>query len=356
MPGKDSHPFRHIPKPARFGVKLALFAGFGGLLVLMALAGLDFIRALRQIQTNEAQITQTYLKRHRLLEQIRSSLYLSSTLVRDYLLESNPEAARASMAGLHSLRDEMTAALREYSKALRPDEAKPFSDLKSEIYGYWNTLEPVFQWSPEERRSQGSRYLQSQVFPRRALMIGIADKIDSFNEQALSSGGQRAAELFSGLRQRVIAILGLTLGIGSILAAASIMHILRMEQEGRLRYDEIQGAQQELKRLSARLVEAQEQERRAISRELHDQVGPISQRPPSGSGQPGGDHASRQSGSSPVSLYRSGSRRRKHKGTAEHGPFAEAIDARRFGSGCSHGLAGTRGFPADGHPGRPDCA
>ena len=107
----------------------------------------------------------------------------------------------------------------------------------------------------------------------KALMIGIADKIDSFNEQALSSGGQRAAELFSGLRQRVIAILGLTLGIGSILAAASIMHILRMEQEGRLRYDEIQGAQQELKRLSARLVEAQEQERRAISRELHDQVG-----------------------------------------------------------------------------------
>ena len=273
MPVKGSYWFRRVYGSVKFGVKLALFAGFGGVLVLMALVGLDFIRELRQIQGDDAQITRTYIERHRLLEQIRSSLYLSSTFVRDYLLESNPAAAQASLAGLHRVRDKMNLTLQAYSHSIRPDEKEPFSELRSEIAGYWNTLEPVFRWSAEERRRQGVQYLETQVLPRRALMIALADRIDFFNEQVLASGGRRVTELFAGLRQRVIAILGLTLGMGSILAAASIIHILRMEREGRLRYDQIQRAQEELTKLSARLVDAQEQERRAISRELHDQIG-----------------------------------------------------------------------------------
>jgi signal transduction histidine kinase len=48
---------------------------------------------------------------------------------------------------------------------------------------------------------------------------------------------------------------------------------LNLENELNKRYEEGMRAQQELKELSARLVSAQEQERRAFSRELHDEVG-----------------------------------------------------------------------------------
>jgi len=56
-------------------------------------------------------------------------------------------------------------------------------------------------------------------------------------------------------------------------AAFSMKKILRLENESGLRYQEIAKARAELKQLSARLVEAQENERRSISRELHDEVG-----------------------------------------------------------------------------------
>jgi hypothetical protein len=67
--------------------RLVLLAGFGGLLILMAFAGVDGIQALQQIQTSNDRIRDQFLLRTQVLERIRSDLYLSGTDVRDYLLE-----------------------------------------------------------------------------------------------------------------------------------------------------------------------------------------------------------------------------------------------------------------------------
>ena len=49
--------------------------------------------------------------------------------------------------------------------------------------------------------------------------------------------------------------------------------ILGLEAQARLQYGEVAEARTQLKELSARLVQAQEEERRSLSRELHDEVG-----------------------------------------------------------------------------------
>jgi signal transduction histidine kinase len=52
-----------------------------------------------------------------------------------------------------------------------------------------------------------------------------------------------------------------------------LLYIIRIEGQNSSRYQEVLKARGALEQLSARLVDAQETERRTISRELHDQVG-----------------------------------------------------------------------------------
>src|SRR5436305_8517021 len=97
-------------------------------------------------------------------------------------------------------------------------------------------------------------------------MLTIADQIARISEQQLNEGDAQVASLFSQFRFRLITTVIATFGLGLLLAALSMTRILRLERES-------DAARGELKELSARLVQAQETERTAISRELHDEVG-----------------------------------------------------------------------------------
>jgi signal transduction histidine kinase len=248
-------------------------AGFGGLLLLMMFAGLDHIRTLGQIQTSNDTIRESFLSHTRLLDQIRSDLYLSGTYVRDYLLEPNGAKAEAHRASLLKTRNEMEAALQKYEALLNAEQSAPFSALTRELQSYWGVLEPVFTWTAAERRDRGYAFLRDEVFPRRMAMLGIADQIAGINESQLNAGKQDVIGMFSQFRRRSFVTTGLIIAVGLLLAVFSMRKIVGLELDTAARYREIATARAELKRLSARLVAAQENERRSISRELHDQVG-----------------------------------------------------------------------------------
>src|SRR5665213_939982 len=59
--------------------RLALVLGFGGLLAIMALAGIDALRVLQQIRRQGDQIQQRYRAENRALNQVRADVYVSGT-------------------------------------------------------------------------------------------------------------------------------------------------------------------------------------------------------------------------------------------------------------------------------------
>jgi len=218
-------------------------------------------------------VREEFLERSRRIDEIRSAVYLSGTLVRDYLLEPDPSAAERQLVSLRALRKKMDAELRDYSNLLAASEAQPVASLRSELDAYWRSLDPVFAWTPEQRRRQGYAFLRDEVFPRRTAMLDLADRIGAINAQEHTSGDRRLAQMFTSFRNRLLATLGITVGLGVLLAGASMGRILRLERQTRENLAAVTQARAELRELSARLVEAQENERKSISRELHDAVG-----------------------------------------------------------------------------------
>jgi signal transduction histidine kinase len=258
---------------AQTRTKLVLLAGFGGLLALMAVGGFDAIQVLQLIQSRNVQIRQVFLTRNRALDRVRSSLYLSGTVVRDYLLDPEPSGAAEELQRLRTLRSEMASAVDAYERSLSPSDVEPVQALQTGLAAYWNVIDPVLRWSPQQRREGGYTFVQHELLPRRAAVLSFSDRIAALNEQELNGGDERLEEMFGRFRRRLLVMLAATLSMGVLLAAVAASHILRLEQQSAARYRQVMRAQTELKELSARLVKAQEEERRAISRELHDEVG-----------------------------------------------------------------------------------
>jgi signal transduction histidine kinase len=264
----------HARRPNRWGARIARIAGFGGLLAILAAEGFYSLKIAWQIQVSNTEMRRDFLSRDRTLEKIRSALYESGNVVRDYILvEPGENKAETLRTELKTIRDDMETALRIYSLSLRPEERGPFQQLATEVETYWSTLEPIFDWDAKERRYRGNWFLHHEVLPRRTTVLAIAREVSEVNERALQQDERRVTDLFAQFQRRLQIITALGLGVSLVLAALTVTYTLRLEKMADGRYQESLRNQNELKELSARLVSAQEGERRAISRELHDEVG-----------------------------------------------------------------------------------
>ena len=255
------------------GARLILILGFGGMLALMGFAAMQTERLLSQIQARGSGIEARFLARNKTLTEIRSALYLSGTIFRDYVLDRDAARSEVQLRRLDQMRREMDWRVEEYEGGILGGEQETFARLKTEMANYWNVLNPALSWDSARRAQEGFQFLRDQVFPKRTAVLDLADQVAALNERQLVLGQGAVAELFNDVRRRLRWTLVVLAGLGLALAVAAGRRILELQREAGARFEQAEHARAELRELSSRLLDVQEEERRALSRELHDEVG-----------------------------------------------------------------------------------
>jgi signal transduction histidine kinase len=245
---------------------LILSLGFGGLLVCIVAAAVGVIASSHRVRNTEADSRRIFLDRLKALDQIRAQIYLSGTYVRDFLLSPDPNAEKTQAANLADLERATRTALDAYGRQLEPDEREPFQALRGEIDAYWRVLDSTIGWSPQQRNHLRLSFFYDELIPRRTTMLQIADRITTVNEQGLTRSEARLSASANALERSLMLTFAIALAGGLVLALLTIGLTLRLERELKQRSADLQ-------ELSTLLLRAQENERRSLARELHDEVG-----------------------------------------------------------------------------------
>jgi signal transduction histidine kinase len=255
------------------GGRSLLVAGFGGLLLLMLAVGGYALQMFEQVRRSDAQERNVYLRRARSLENVRAGIYQSAIVMRDYLLAPDPDSAGRHFAEWTDIRTVTDRSMTECASALDPAEAVPFRNLQAEVQVYWKLLDFITELPPSNKHIHGAEFLTNEVVRHRTTMLNLVDRINEIDARQMAAGDAKLNATFAMLRLRLIVMVAGTVLVGLLLAIFTMRRTLRLEHALEQRYSEVARARGELQDLSARLVSAQEEERRNISRELHDEVG-----------------------------------------------------------------------------------
>jgi len=262
---------KHRPGLRRLRAVLAL--GYGGLLALLLGSGANALQTLRSLHDAEEQARNRSLERRRVLTTVVLSASVYTNNVERILLSENPPGDSATLAEVLQRAHEALSAVKAYPPDRTPEEQNLLEHLQAYLLDDEDTLQSARAWNAQEFRGRAQQVVSDELIPRRQQFVTIAQQIELLNDNETIAAQQASFAEFGRLQDRLTRLLVIALTSGLLLAVGSAVYILRLERQERLRYAELAQNREELQELSSKLLDAQETERRSLSRELHDEVG-----------------------------------------------------------------------------------
>jgi signal transduction histidine kinase len=245
--------------------------GLGFLLLIMGLSGVASIQETRRIHQQILSVEDSYRHIENLVEGIRADTSNADILRRDRLLDSTGvgEKYTVQLTGLRS----KTEAELEKLRALRPQqESRVFERLETALRDYGDAAAAEFLESPLKNKTSSVRF---QFASQSKKIFAVTEELGKLNEENFEARRRELSRAVENLQNDIWETMLTALCLGAIIAGASVFRISALEKESAEYQKATKQAGERLRQLSQQLVSSQEQERKALSRELHDEIGQL---------------------------------------------------------------------------------
>ena len=210
-------------------------------------------------------------ERDKQLANIRKYVTQGSTSVRDYLINYQPDSAEIYDQEVRRAKASTTRAFLALTGWTSQQAA--MNQIDRDLAEYWTVLDQNRPVSAQEKQNQGFELVHQRVMPaRREVFTSV-----KFLEDQSAADKEAVITRFARRRDSDLTVifiaLSCTLAISVLLATGNQKLRRRFQRESRGKMEALTTARDSLEALSGRLLRIQEDERRKISRELHDGIG-----------------------------------------------------------------------------------
>jgi signal transduction histidine kinase len=246
--------------------------GLGFLLLTIGLSGVANIQETRSIHDQILAVEDNYRHIESQVEAIRADVSRVAVLRRDRLLAVGPSKSNY-LKLFAELRANAEINLDQLRILPARQRGMAFDRLEKALHIYMDAVDIEFRSGP----SHGAKFqfVDDGFGSRNMTIVAVAEELARLNEENFESRRRALNQSVENLQTDIWETILTALILGTIIAGASVFRISALERESAEYEHATEHAEERLRHLSQQLVSSQEQERKALSRELHDEIGQL---------------------------------------------------------------------------------
>ena len=255
---------------------LLIAVAFSAFLLIICLSAINVVSKTQGAYARLQTMERTLDERARLLADLRAGISSLAVGVRDWLFAPAWSVFSSNaQRELTSIRTSLSSKLDLLDKTEDSRQRQSAVLLRQHLDHYWKIVEPTFRWSEAQRIGMGHELLREQLTPVREAIRSSARDMEQLEDRLREDRRREMEGVFSALTAEFKRIIYIALALWIVIGGLTVWRFSTLERKAHNLQIQAEQGRQNLRDLSQQLVGAQEEERRSISRELHDQIGQL---------------------------------------------------------------------------------